>query len=81
MDCAAVVVCNVDNTRCPVSAALMAAAKLIVVAHFTEHDDVRILPQHVFQRVVKRQRVQPDLALLDDATGCPRTQIQSGLRA
>ena len=29
MDCAAVVVCSVDKTRCPVSAALIAAAKLM----------------------------------------------------
>ena len=29
MDCAAVVVCSVEKTRCPVSAALIAAVKVV----------------------------------------------------
>ena len=45
----------------------MAAVKLMRVAHFADHDDVRVLAQHVFERMVKRQSVQPDFALFDDA--------------
>ena len=51
------------------------------VAHFADHDDVRVLPQDVLERVMKRQRVQADFALLDDATGCPRRRIRSDLPA
>ena len=36
------------------------------VTHFADHDDVRILAQNVFERVVKGLRVEPDFALFDD---------------
>ena len=36
------------------------------IAHFTEHDDVRVLPQDIFERVMKRLRVQSDFALFND---------------
>ena len=36
------------------------------VAHFTDHDDVRVLAQNVFERVMKRKRVEADLPLFDD---------------
>ena len=39
----------------------------MAVAHFTDHDDVGILAQHVFQRVVEGEGVQADFALFDDA--------------
>src|SRR5438132_9376220 len=37
------------------------------VAHFANHDDVWILPQNVLERVMKRERVQANLALFDNA--------------
>src|SRR5207244_9849562 len=36
------------------------------VPHFTDHDDVGVLPQNVFESVFEGERVQPDLPLLDD---------------
>src|ERR1019366_5507459 len=35
------------------------------VAHFANHDDVRVLPQNVLERVMKGEGVQADFALLD----------------
>jgi len=65
MDCDALVVCNVDNTRCPCPAALMAAEKTDVIPHFADHDDVRVLAQNVPERMMERNRVQADLPLFN----------------
>ena len=40
------------------------------IAHLADEDHVRILPQHVAQRVGERARIDADLALLDDAASC-----------
>ena len=53
MDWEAFWVCNVDNTRCPVSAGLHGGVKLDRVAHFTDHDDVGVLTEHVFESALK----------------------------
>ena len=37
------------------------------VAHFADHDDVRVLAQDVLEGVMEGEGVQADLALLDDA--------------
>ena len=36
------------------------------VAHFTDHDDVGILAENVFERVVEGLRIEADFALFDD---------------
>lgn len=36
------------------------------IAHFAHHDDVGILPQHVFQAALETGSVEADLPLLDD---------------
>ena len=48
------------------SAALMAAREADGVAHFADHDDVRVLAQNMFERVMKGKRVEADFALFDD---------------
>ena len=42
-------------------------AKTKRIAHFTNHDDIGILPQDVLERVMERKRVQADLTLFNDA--------------
>ena len=51
------------------------------VAHFAEHDDVRILPQNVFQRVMKGLRVEADLALFDHGLIVFKNKFNRDLRA
>src|SRR5262249_35693648 len=35
------------------------------VSHFADHDDVRVLPKHVLERIGERKRVLVDFALLN----------------
>ena len=37
------------------------------VAHFTDHDDVRVLPEHMLQRMMERKGVETHFALFDHA--------------
>ena len=58
---AALLVCSVDSTRWPVSADWIGDARGLEVAHFADHDDVRVLAHDdAAQRVGE---VQPDLRL------------------
>ena len=66
-DCAALVVCNVEKHQVAGVRGAHGGREADRIAHFTDHDDVRVLPQHVLERVMKRKRVQSHLALFDDA--------------
>ena len=52
---AAELVCSVDSTRWPVSAACTAICAVSQVADLADHDDVRILPQDRAQHAGERQ--------------------------
>ena len=56
-------VCSVASTRCPVSAACSAMRGGLAVAHLADHDDVRVLPQDVAERLGE---VDADLGLDGD---------------
>ena len=43
-------VCRVENTICPVCAALIAISRRFEIANFTDHDDIWILPQECLER-------------------------------
>ncbi len=60
------VVWSVESTRCPVSAALMAAVKLIASRISPIMMTSGILAQHVLERVVEGQGIQADFPLFDD---------------
>ena len=51
MVCAALCVCSVASTRWPVSAAVSAVDDGLQVAQLADQDDVRVLPQHVLERL------------------------------
>src|SRR5437763_14222016 len=59
-------VCSVPNTKWPVSAP-ESARRIVSVAHLADEDHVRVFTQRRAQSVGERQRVRPDLALVDQA--------------
>ena len=62
----ALIVCSVENTRWPVSAAVERGLHGLDVAHLADEDDVGVLAQHPLQRGVEVGGVGADLALVDD---------------
>ena len=59
-------VCIEEITRCPVSAAPMAALGCLVVGDVGDDDDVRVLANRPVDRFGEVGSVDPDLALGDD---------------
>jgi hypothetical protein len=64
---AAVVVCRVPKTRCPVSAVSMAMGDGFEIPHLAHQDDVRILAERGAERVLEALGVRAHLALVDQA--------------
>ena len=48
-------VCNVDNTKCPVSAAVKASEMVFWVTHLPHQNDVRVF--NVTRRAVRKQKI------------------------
>ena len=66
MDCDAFVVCKRGQDQMPGVRRAHRGRETDVIAHFADHDDVRVLAQNVYERVMKGQRIQADFALFDD---------------
>ena len=64
---AASIVCSVEKTRWPDSAAWSAVVRGLGVAELADQDHVRVLAQHAAQRLAEARGVETDLALVDDA--------------
>ena len=58
--------CSVPRQRCPVSANVIAASMVSVSRISPIKNHVRRLAQGIFQRCLKRMRVESDFALRDD---------------
>ena len=72
------VVCSVENTRWPVSAAASAMRIVSGIAHFADDDHVRRLAERRAQRGGEVGRIDADLDLLDEAASGARARTRSG---
>ena len=66
MVCEALLVCKVESTKCPVSAAVTAVEIVSGIAHFADQNHIHIFPKNFFQRNVKIFGVNPDFPLINN---------------